>query len=76
MKPRWDAKQTNENEAFDLDIVECLDTNLTDDYQAQEFGNESKYPLRSLVFFPRNKVKILFICLRISPLHFSNFWAF
>ena len=28
--------------------------------RAQEFGNESKYPLRSLVFFPRNKVKILF----------------
>jgi hypothetical protein len=70
MKPRLDAKQTNENEAFDLDIVECLDSNLTY-YLANEFENEFKYPLRSLVFFPRNKVKIIFF---LSQDFFATFF--
>ena len=60
MKPRWDAKQTNKNEAFDLNYSR-LPGHLTNDYLAKEFENEFKYPLRSFVFFPRNKVKIIFI---------------
>lgn len=61
MKPRWDAKMKQtisiKNEAFGLDIVECLDIDLTHcDYLGAEFENEFKYPLRCLVFFPRNKV--------------------
>ncbi|XP_046651921.1 mRNA-capping enzyme-like isoform X1 [Daphnia pulicaria] len=58
MKPRLNAVEHQtisiKNEVFNLDIVECLDCNSAD-FLDTEFEKEFKYPLRSLVFFPRNQ---------------------
>jgi hypothetical protein len=60
MKPRLNAVEHQtisiKNEVFNLDIVDCLDCNSAD-FLDTEFEKEFKYPLRSLVFFPRNQVK-------------------
>ncbi|XP_046651894.1 mRNA-capping enzyme-like [Daphnia pulicaria] len=58
MEPRLDAVEHQtisiKNEVFNLDIVDCLDCNSAD-FLDTEFENGFKYPLRSLVFFPRNQ---------------------
>jgi hypothetical protein len=60
MEPRLDAVEHQtisiENDVFSVDIVECLDC-ISADFLETEFEKEFKYPLRSLVFFPRNQVK-------------------
>ena len=54
-----------ENEAFDLDIVKYEEAYQAENYLSDEFVHRYKYPFRSLVFYPRQKVK--------HPLLFSNF---
>jgi hypothetical protein len=61
MEPRLEAlkklKISIENEVFNVDIVECLLEPGSSDFLDAELENGFKYPLRSLVFFPRNQVK-------------------
>ena len=61
MKPRWDAvknrKGCNEKEAFDLDIADYQEAHQSENYLSRDFAARYKYPLRSLVFFPRQKVR-------------------
>ncbi|XP_057374511.1 mRNA-capping enzyme-like [Daphnia carinata] len=59
MKPRLyalkNSKESNENEAFNLDIVEHFDAYQTESYLDNEFEEHYKYPFRSFVFYPRRK---------------------
>ncbi len=65
MIPRTNAC-VKEKEAFDLDIVKYEEAHETENYLSGEFINSYKYPFRSLVFHPRQKVKHsllwLFVC--------------
>ncbi len=61
MKPRMFAMKnrmrSEEKEAFDLDIVEYHEAHQMENYLSREFVERYKYPYRSLVFFPRKKVR-------------------
>jgi hypothetical protein len=60
MKPRLDAvknrKGCNEKEAFNLDIADYQKAHQSENYLSRDFTERFKYPYRSLVFFPRQKV--------------------
>jgi hypothetical protein len=56
MIPRTYARG-KEKEAFDLEIIKYEDAYQTENYLSDEFINSYKYPFRSLVFHPRQKVK-------------------
>ncbi|KAI9556338.1 hypothetical protein GHT06_018912 [Daphnia sinensis] len=59
MKPRLyaleNSKESKQNEAFNVDIVEYLEAYQTESYLNEEFEERFKYPMRSFIFFPRNK---------------------
>ena len=63
MKPRLDAmknrKRSNEKEAFNLDIADYQKAYQTENYLSRDFAERYKYPYRSLVFFPLQKVRQL-----------------
>jgi hypothetical protein len=64
MIPRTNAC-VREKEVFDLDIVKYEEAYQTENYFSDEFINDYKYPFRSLVFIPRQKVKhSLHFCLQ------------
>ncbi|KAI9556336.1 hypothetical protein GHT06_018910 [Daphnia sinensis] len=59
MKPRLyaleNSKESKQNEAFNLDIVEYLEAYQTESYLNEEFEERFKYPMRSFIFSPRKK---------------------
>ncbi len=76
MKPRRDLSNnravSKENEAFNLDIVEIKDAYQGEEYLSKEFDYRFKYKLRSVVFYPKHKVKINFNYSVLSSLEFSD----
>ena len=61
MKPRLDAMNNRngsiDKEAFGLDIADYQKAYQTENYLSNDFAARYKYPFRSLVFFPRQKVR-------------------
>lgn len=55
MNPRMDSLD-DQDEALKLDITEYKDTSLAEDLLSCEFEERFKYPIRSFLFFPRQKV--------------------
>ena len=51
-KEKWGT----DKETFNLDIVELKEFRLADDYLSNGFQDSFKYPLRCIVFVPRDKV--------------------
>ena len=60
MSPRLDALKNRpkkgEVEAFNLDIVDFKEAYKAEEYLSKGFEDVFKYELRSLVFFPKQKV--------------------
>uniref|UniRef100_A0A0P5PKB4 Mrna-capping-enzyme n=1 Tax=Daphnia magna TaxID=35525 RepID=A0A0P5PKB4_9CRUS len=59
MKPRLyalkNSKESNQKEAFTLDIVEYFEAYQTESYLNSGFEERFKYQMRSFIFFPRRK---------------------
>lgn len=57
MKPRIEKlknmKQSDNNEAFHLDVVEIREFSQAKEFLDNEFENNFRYPVEALVFFPR-----------------------
>ncbi len=59
MKQRLDKQmESDDKEAFHLDIVDCKDARSAEDFLSDGFEDLFKYPFRCLVFFPREKVSL------------------
>lgn len=50
------TRSDNHQEVFTLDIVEIKDTSSAEEFFSPRFKEVFKYPLRSFIFFPRQKV--------------------
>lgn len=65
MKPRLyalkNSKESNQKEAFTLDIVEYFEAYQTESYLNSGFEERFKYQMRSFIFFPRRKVSFKYI---------------
>lgn len=58
MNSRMDAlgMMDDHDKAFKLDITEYKDTSSAKDFLSSGFEEQYKYPVRSFVFFPRQRV--------------------
>lgn len=71
MKQRLDKRpESDDKEAFNLDIVDCKDARSAEDYLSGGFADLFKYPFRCLVFFPRDKVGLDVV--NVDFLHLNN----